>query len=268
MNDSSVARIHSELRVFDLNFDTILKDQGRLFPLRWVQYHEGEALDLPQQDQQGTPYKKTVNPLDSNAVWREIAATAIASAAVPFAFEPVVLNRYRHEFGQQWAPALANKDDYPFTYVDGGVFNNEPVQEALRLAAFIDNATPKAHFERQLIFVDPDVSELEHQFRIEAHETVSVGRSLFSSKMKVANKSSAARLFSGMTHLLSAVLNEAQSIEVERLSTILEQFKQRDQLRGFYRQTLTGLPNNEAIVRMRQFAQEATSKNTLGLAFA
>ncbi|MGH1335286.1 MAG: patatin-like phospholipase family protein [Aureispira sp.] len=260
LNDSSVARIHSELRVFDLNFDTIIEDQSRHFPLRWVQYHEGEALDIIQQDPLGNSYNKTIQALTDNEVWKEIAATAIASAAVPFAFEPVVLRRYRHEFGQQWAPALAHKDSYSFTYVDGGVFNNEPVQEALRLAASIDNATPSANFERQLIFVDPDVSELEQQFRIQAHEKLQVGRSLFSSKMKVAPKSSAARLFSSLTHLLSAILNEAQSIEVDRLSAVLEQFEQRDQMRTFYRQTLTGVPENKELLDMRSFAQKALNK--------
>lgn len=265
LNDSSVARTHSELRVFDLNFDTIIEKQSRHFPLRWVQYHEGEDLAITQQDQEGNSYKKNIQSLMSNEVWKEMAATVIASAAVPFAFEPVVLNRYRHEFGQQWAPAIAHKDTYPFTYVDGGVFNNEPVQEALRLAAYIDNTTPKDKFERQLIFVDPDVSELEHQFRIQAHEKLQIGRSLFSSKMKATPKSSAARLFSSMTHLLSAILNEAQSVEVDRLATVLEQFKQRDQLRAFYRQTLTGMPNNEQILEMRQFAQAALDKIRINL---
>lgn len=265
LNDSSVARVHSETRVFDLNFDTIIEDQSRYFPLRWVQYHEGEALDIAQKDPKGNSYPKTIQSLTDNEVWKEIAATAIASAAVPFAFEPVVLTRYRHEFGQQWAPALGNKDSYPFTYVDGGVFNNEPVQEALRLAAYIDNSTPKEDFERQLIFVDPDVTELEHQFRIQAHEKLSVGRSLFSSKMKVSAKSSAARLFSSLTHLLSAVLNEAQSIEVDRLSVVLEQFKQRDQLRAFYRQTLSGIPEKEQLLDMRTFAQEALDKVRVSL---
>lgn len=260
LNDSSVARIHSELRVFDLNFDTIIEKQTRYFPLRWLQYHEGEPLDFTQQDPQGNSYNKTIQSLSDNEVWKEIAATAIASAAVPFAFEPVVLNRYKHEFGQQWAPALANKDSYPFTYVDGGVFNNEPVQEALRLAAALDNGANKEDFERQLIFVDPDVSELEHQFRIQAHEKLQVGRSLFSSKRKVAAKSSAARLLSSLTHLLSAILNEAQSIEVDRLSAVLKQFEQRDQIRAFYRQTLTGVPDNEQLLIMRHFAQEALDK--------
>jgi predicted acylesterase/phospholipase RssA len=265
LSDSSVARIHSELRVFDINFKAIDKKHERAFPLRWVQYHEQAPIQLIQKDQKGQPYNKTVRSLNSNAVWREMAATAIASAAVPVAFEPVVLNRYRYEFGQQWAPALGNKDSYPFTYVDGGVFNNEPVQEALRLAAFIDHATPKANFERQLIFVDPDVSELEQQFRIQAHEKLSVGRSLFSSKMKIAAKSSAARLFSSLTHLLSAILNEAQSIEVDRLSTVLQQFERRDELRQFYRETIAHTPNDETLERMRNSAQTALQKTRLSL---
>ena len=257
LNDSSVARVHSELRVFDLNFDTIITDQSQYFPLRWVQYHEGEPLHIQQKDTFGNSYPKTINTLSNNEVWREIAATVIASSAVPLAFEPVVLTRYRHEFGPLWSPALKHKDRYAFTYVDGGVFNNEPVQEALRLAATIDNASSNTNFERQLIFVDPNVSELEQQFRIASHEKLRIGRSLFSNKMKVTPKSAVARMFGSLTHLVTALANEAQSIEVNRLSGVLEQFKQRDHLRAVYRQTLTSLPDNEQLLQMRQFAKEA-----------
>ncbi|MFK7795856.1 MAG: patatin-like phospholipase family protein [Aureispira sp.] len=260
LNDSSVARVHSELRVFDLNFDTIIANQSQHFPLRWLQYHEGDPLHIQQQDTVGNSYNKTINTLTDNEVWREITATVIASAAVPLAFEPVVLTRYRHEFGAQWAPALIHKDSYAFTYVDGGVFNNEPLQEALRLAATIDNADSKTSFDRQLIFVDPNVSELEQQFRIASHEKLRVGRSLFSNKMRVTPKSAVARMFGSLTHLISAMANEAQSIEVNRLSSVLEQFKQRDHLRAVYRQMLTGLPDNEQLLQMRQFAKGALDK--------
>jgi hypothetical protein len=140
------------------------------------------------------------------------------------------------------------------------VFNNEPIQEALRLAATIDNTPSKVNFDRQLIFVDPNVSELEQQFRIASHEKLRVGRSLFSNKMRVTPKSAAARMFGSMTHLISALANEAQSIEVNRLSGVLEQFKQREHLRAVYRQTLTGLPDNEQLLQMRQFAKEALDK--------
>lgn len=260
LNDSSVDRIHSELRVFDLNFKTIQTNEGRYYPLRWVQYHQDADLILEQQDKDGHVYQKKVQDLAKNDVWREITATAIASAAVPFAFEPVVLNRYKYEFGSNWTKELQHKESYPFTYVDGGLFNNEPVKEAMRLASYIDTTNEHKDFDRQLIFVDPDVTELEHQFKIHAHESLSIGRSIFSSKTKVVPKSTILRLFSGMTHILSAILNEAQSIEVGKISNILQQFEHRKQMRQFYRGSIQGIPSDEQIISMRAYAIAELSK--------
>lgn len=256
LNDSSVDRIHSELRVFDLNFASIKPSDHRYYPLRWVQYHNQEAIEMKQSDAQGNQYSKTIKNLNKNDVWREIAATAIASAAVPFAFEPVVLNRYQYEFGALWPEGLKDRPHYPFTYVDGGIFNNEPVKEAMRLASYIDTTSKHKNFERQLIFVDPDVTELESQFRIYTHKKFNIGRSIFSSKAKVSIKPSAFRIISGMTHILSAILNEAQSIEVGKISEILEQFEHRKQMRAFYRSTIQGIPNDEVIIQMRSYAME------------
>lgn len=254
LNDSSVDRIHSELRVFDINFRSINTNEGRYYPLRWVQYHLGEDIVMEQEDKEGTIYQKDVQNFKKNDVWREMTATAIASAAVPFAFEPVVLNRYNYEFGTEWAEELKHKKSYPFTYVDGGLFNNEPVKEAMRLASYIDTTSEHKNFERQLIFVDPDVTELENQFKIRAHEKLSMGRSLFSSRTKVSTKPTILRLFSGMTHILGAILNEAQSIEVGKISAILDQFEHRKQMRQFYKTTIKGIPSDEQLINMRTFA--------------
>ena len=254
LNDSSVDRIHSELRVFDINFKKIEASEGRYYPLRWVQYHLGEDVVMEQKDNVGKKHKKRVQNLNTNETWREITATAIASAAVPFAFEPVVLNRYQYEFGNEWAEELREKESYPFTYVDGGVFNNEPVKEALRLASYIDTTNEDKNFERQIIFVDPDVTELENQFKIHAHEKLNIGRSIWSSKTKVTTKPTILRLLSGITHILSAVLNEAQSIEVGKISELLEKFEHRKQMRAFYQGMISGIPSDAQIIKMRDFA--------------
>jgi hypothetical protein len=254
LNDSSVDRIHSELRVFDLNFKKIELEEGPYYPLRWVQFHDADNFLLKQKDTEGSSYNKIIENLNSNNAWREIAATAIASAAVPFAFEPVVLNRYRFEYGSEWAAELRDKESYPFTYVDGGVFNNEPVKEAFRLASYIDTTKPDKNFERQLIFVDPDVTELENQFKIHAHEKLSIGRSFFSSKTKVTNKPTLLRLISGITHILSAILNEAQSVEVGKISKLLDKFAYRAKMRQFFRLTIQGIPDDASIKEMLQFA--------------
>ena len=254
LNDSSVDRIHSELRVFDLNFKQIKADEGPYYPLKWVQLHDADDLVLQQKDNQDNNYPKVIENLNSNNAWREITATAIASAAVPFAFEPVVLNRYRFEYGSEWAAELQQKESYPFTYVDGGVFNNEPVKEAFRLASYIDTTKADKDFERQLIFVDPDVTELENQFKIHAHEKLSIGRSFFSSKTKVTNKPTLLRLISGITHILSAILNEAQSVEVGKISKLLDQFEYRSKMRHFFSTTICGVPEDSLIKEMLEFA--------------
>lgn len=256
LNDSTVDRVHSELRVFDLHWEALSEEQARTTPLRWVSYHNGAPMTYSQNDRSGRPHQKTARSLYSNDVWKELAATAIASGAVPLAFEPVVLTRYAHEFGQEWTDALADQTAYPFTYVDGGLFNNEPVQEALRLATYLDQFHRGAPIQRQLIFVDPDVTELENQFRIQAHEKVAVGRSLFSSKTKAAVKSTASRLLSGMSHLLSALLNEAQSIEVGNVQQLLVELEHRDQLRRLYRSAYGTIPADEELKELLAFGQE------------
>lgn len=260
LNDSSVDRIHSELRVFDINFKPIDSSESPYYPLNWVQYHPDKDLVLQQEDTLGGKYQKTVKDLSKNETWQEITATAIASAAVPFAFEPVVLNRYKYEYGTEWAPELKDKASYPFTYVDGGVFNNEPIKEALRLASYIDTVNEDKNFERQLIFVDPDVTDLENQFKIHAHEKLSIGRSIFSSKTKVSTKPPILRLISGMTHILSAVLNEAQSIEVSKIANLSEQFEHRQLMRQFYRNTVQGIPSDKQIIEMRNFVKKELDK--------
>lgn len=256
LNDSSVDRIHSELRIFDLNFKSIEGEQHNNYPLQWVQYHTGDFFELQAQSANGSLYPKTVHSLQETTAWQELTATAIASAAVPIAFEPVVLQRYRYEFGKSWPKALAHKESYPFTYVDGGVFNNEPIQEALQLTAYLDALHLNEAVDRQVVFIDPDVSELEDQFRIQAHETLSIGRSIFSSKIKVSNKPSILRLLSSVSHLLTAVLNEAQSVETSRLADVMDQLERRQQLRQFFRHHLIQAPDNTALNELRGFVQK------------
>ena len=260
LNDSSVDRIHSELRVFDLNFKTIHPSDHASFPLKWVQYHDASNLLLVQKDGEGNSYNKIIENLNSNNVWREITATAIASSAFPFAFEPVVLNRYRFEYGSSWSKELSGKESYPFTYVDGGIFNNEPVKDAFRLASFMDHSLEDKNFERQLIFVDPDVSDLENHFKIQAHEKLSVGRSIFSSKAKVSQKPPIIRILSGMTHILSAILNEAQSIEVGKITSLLEKFEHRDHHRRLLQNCIQHTCSEEQLNESIKFLKHELNK--------
>ena len=210
LNDTVIDRVHSELRVFDLNFGEINPATVSYYPLRWLQYHQGEEIQLDNKDEQGISYAKTIRNLEHNDTWREITATAIASAAFPFAFEPVVLNRFRHEFAGDWPDELNNKNKYSFTYIDGGTFNNEPIREGLRLASYIDHINSNVDFDRMIVFVDPMVSEMETQFRVSVHDNLGSSRSLLTGKSKVAGKSTLMRLVSKVPHLIAAMLNEAR----------------------------------------------------------
>jgi hypothetical protein len=253
LNDTSIDRVHSELRVFDLNYGQINPATVPYYPLPWIQYHIGKKMQVEQEDGMGNRYQKSIRNLKKNEVWREITATAIASSAFPFAFEPVVLNRYKYEFGEDWPEELENKDSYPFTYVDGGTFNNEPIREGLRLASYIDNIQHHVPFDRMMIFVDPMVGEFETQFRVNVHSKMGQSRNLLTGKAKVGPKSTLMRLVSKAPHMLTAILNEAQSAELTKISAVIKQFEKRKQMRDFLKATVGMVMDDEEIKKMRDF---------------
>ena len=259
LNDTSIDREHSEIRVFDLNFGEINPATVGYYPLRWLQFHLGDEIQLDNKDEKGISYAKTIRNLEHNDSWREITATAIASAAFPFAFEPVVLNRYRHEFAADWPEELKNKNKYNFTYFDGGTFNNEPIREGLRLATYVDHINSNVDFDRMIIFVDPMVSEMETQFRVSVHDNLGSSRSLLTGKSKVGGKSTMMRLISKVPHLIAAMLNEARGNELSNISSVLEQFEKRDNLRNIYKNTLA-VPEDAAIIQMRNYAMQELDK--------
>lgn len=256
LNDRLVERVHSELRVFDVNFQPLEEKQLRYYPLKWRQYHLGDALESSVQDRYGTAYAKKVNDLRHNDTWREMAATAIASGAFPFAFAPVVLNRYRHEYGTYWPKELQHQEQHPFTYVDGGTFNNEPIRKALELASYLDGQAQREDFERQIVFVDPNVTELYQSFRVGVHNPYGVARSVLAGDYKASEKSTFGRLLSKLPNMLGAVLHEAQASETEKLCELLERQASRDQMRGFYKALFRSVPDDETFRELRLFVQE------------
>ncbi len=256
LNDSSIDKVHSEVRVFDINFRPIPQEEAPYYPLKWVQYHQADDILIEQTDKNGTAYAKFIRNLDKSEVWREMAATTIASGAFPFAFEPVVLNRYRHEYAENWSSELQHLTKYPFTYVDGGMFNNEPIREAFRLAAYLDNQTnDKIDFDRHIIFVDPNVSDLESQFRVNVHSRLNLGKSILSGKASVATKSTVLRLASKVPHLLSAILHEARHAESGRIAKTMENFEWREVQRKFYRSALAATMPDADIVALREMVK-------------
>lgn len=101
--------------------------------------------------------------------WREVAATAVASGAFPIAFEPVVLQRYREEFGPLWPEELEGRAEFPFTYGDAGAFNPQPLREAMELISAQDAQERPGSFTRALIFIDPNLSGSKHAFGLRFH---------------------------------------------------------------------------------------------------
>jgi hypothetical protein len=140
LGDPMTSTLHKDPRVFELHFK---ERQKRLDPL---------SRKLP---------------VSKAASWLEIAGTAVASGAFPGAFEPVNLIRYRKEYpknsqyhwhpydmkesGEGGAPSL-------FSYVDGGVVDNEPMEVALTQCRLLDHRGPrklKGDDRRLVIYIDP-----------------------------------------------------------------------------------------------------------------
>ncbi|MFP4623367.1 MAG: patatin-like phospholipase family protein [Gemmatimonadota bacterium] len=92
--------------------------------------------------------------------WHEIREAAIASGNFPMAFAAHPLMSVR----ENWPGcALDPFPDY-FWYVDGGMFNNEPVGEAVRLARLIDDPGTGARIDprRRFILVDANLNSTAH----------------------------------------------------------------------------------------------------------
>ncbi len=87
--------------------------------------------------------------------WDIFRNGAIASGAFPGAFPPERILRERHEFGRWWPDDLEHSRRFMFDYLDGGILRNEPLREAIQMAAEQDRGKD---VERVFIFIDPNVS--------------------------------------------------------------------------------------------------------------
>lgn len=234
LSDGMTSSVHSELRVFDLHLtsaDVDFLTDPNAFPRRWCRYHAGPKV----RDTLGTG--RGIGSLFESRGWWKIAATSIASGAIPFAFEPVPLERRAYEFGEtedgtasRWPKRLKGKDRHVFTYVDGGTFNNEPVREAFRLASFIDAQNPEEDFERLILFVDPHVVVPDPGLDLPHH-----GQWLLDGP-NLSKKSSLDRLIPFTGALLTAITNESRVIEADKVFQTRKNF----QIRNLIREELTG----------------------------
>lgn len=231
--DAFTSRGHKEFRVFDLFFKKQVKNEIRNnpeeFPPKWLRYHLGESEN------------GYLGNICQASTWSRIVATSIACGSFPFAFEPTVLERFRFEYGDEWPKELdqeictlatgrTDQLSYPFTYIDGGAFNNEPVREAFRMAAFLD-AEDTTDFDRVIVFVDPSVKENTVNFRIPVHQqfTVKDPRKFLGvlDGHDVIQKSSLDRLLPHIGSLISMLADEGRLNENNRISYVSELFEKK-----------------------------------------
>jgi len=245
LSDGMTSNVHSEIRVFDLHFtpaDVDTLTDPDTFPRRWCRYHAG----LKVRDRLGTG--RGIGSLVESRGWSKMAATVIASGAIPFAFEPVPLERRAYEFGEteegpasRWPKSLKGKDRHVFTYMDGGTFNNEPVREAFRLASFIDAQNPEEDFERLILFVDPHVTLPDPSFELPHH-----GRWLLDGP-NLDRRSSLDRLIPLTGAVLTAITNESRVIEADKVFQTRKHFRIRNLIREELAEILTRDPSPSAL---------------------
>ena len=258
LSDGLTSKAHRELRVFDFSFVEVDPTQADrrsdVFPDRWRRYHHGAE------------HEGVIGDLRAAKTWARVAATAVAAGAFPFAFEPVVLMRDRWELGDDLWPAElrdAGIEKYPFTYIDGGVLNNEPIREAFRLSAFIDGRDPLDQFDRRLIFVDPAVAQPGTRFRVDSHREHELrGPGMLGSLdgFDLVRRPTLDRLVPQLATIATIVLNEARSVEGDRVFVTRRRFELRDRIRAMIDPAVGARPASELLDTLRTFCSAALAR--------
>ncbi len=145
--DALQTTLYEDIRIFDLRLDG------------------NDGLDAP-------PGWLVRNDLTSPRAWSEIAATCVAAGAFPIAFEPVALERKKAEYGGLWPKVLSDNDAFPFTFSDGGMFNNEPLREVMKLIRRMD--ADDGNFERIVIFIDPNLGGTKEDLSLDYYRELEV----------------------------------------------------------------------------------------------
>lgn len=255
---------HRDLRVFDLHFVREQSPEDAAHPRRWCRYHRAA-------ERQGK-----IGDLREPRSWAKIAATAIASGAFPGAFEPVVLRRRAYEYGQRlWCRTFGiRKTDYDpsaefsFSYVDGGMFNNEPIREAFRLASFIDGHQPAAddgrRVERLIVFVDPFISPETPAFNLAIHRQWALEEpNIFGSLdgYDLRRRNSLDRLLPHLGTLIGAVSNESRTIETDRIAQVRDVFGLRSDIRASLDRTLSTTAPTAEYTRLAGFIAQQLERS-------
>ena len=147
--------------------------------------------------------------------WRVFQEAAIASGAFPAAFAPVPLERRAVEYGPFWPDELAKEplDRFTFTYVDGGTFRNEPMKEAIELAAIRDEGDDPSTFERVFLLIDPFISGSDARRTLDFEDplalTTTWGEDGVVERDTLARRDYASLLTSVLSRLVSVVVGQA-----------------------------------------------------------
>ncbi|MBW1294354.1 patatin-like phospholipase family protein [Aquimarina litoralis] len=239
---------HSELRVIDFVFDeTATETDGKKTDSRWLKFCSNPKPNQP-----------THFDMKNRSAWATISASALGCGAFPIAFEPVILKRYKAEFGNtiknsDWPSSFrkiqqeitdhqkkSNKtfkknsyfaeesdntldyESFNFPYIDGGTFNNEPIREAFKIGTFQDFGRATDNEERLILFVDPIVrKEQYHSFKISAFSPVT------KSGNEVSFKKELGKLLGNVSSILGVLTNQGSIKEEHKIIDIQENFELR-----------------------------------------
>jgi predicted acylesterase/phospholipase RssA len=253
--DGMTSFTHREMRVFDLMFKSVslktLADKN-LHPSRWYRYRAGDYKEAETSD------------LRRRKAWSTIAATALASGAFPGAFEPVVLNRRRFEFGNLWPKELQEQDSHPFTYSDGGALNNEPIRECFRMASFLDAGTKAGEVERWVVFVDPNVADPKTAMQIGMHRGWRLDDSSILGAFegwKLSKLASLDRLIPFFGALFGTLSNEARSIEGDKIFKTHKRFALRDGIRTLLVDSLRLQALGSNLTALKRYIEDQLKSN-------
>ena len=98
------------------------------------------------------------NKFKNTEEWNQMVSEAIASGSFPIAFQSEPVKRKPEDYPGS-TQAIKNPDFFkdPLAFIDGGMFNNEPLKEAIKLAKEADEEEENP--DRIFILVDPNVNK-------------------------------------------------------------------------------------------------------------
>jgi predicted acylesterase/phospholipase RssA len=132
-------------------------------PYAWAGEGEGEAF-VSTFFSDGVRFTIRRRDLPDQQTWQTIVDSAIACGNFPIAFQPQPLHREADDYP---GSMQASSGFFPrnLLFLDGGLFNNEPLREAIRLSAQADGGTIDP--QRVFLLVDPSVNRSYHSSDID-----------------------------------------------------------------------------------------------------